>query len=488
MNKIQYRLIGLIITVALTFAGCEMPANQPATNTANTNAPAKTNENTNTTPVSTNATGSAPKVTMFTLPMLKAFLADANFINALKSRLQLTDAQINQLKTLTDEKKQQTSETATTAGSSSTEARNSADEHVRSIIGEEKTQQLAALLNEYWSNGTTPPANATTPAIPATSATARNVVPADTRVVVNAPAYRMDIFENGQLIKSYKVGIGYPEFPLPTGLRQAKEIIFNPTWTPPDEPWVESSDKVKVGQKVEAGSKLNPLGIAKIPIGMPSLIHGGKQAARIGGFASHGCVGLTDAQLRDFTLDLAKLGGTELTSQDIAAYGKNRKETKNVKLNSTVPVELRYETIVVEDGKLHIYRDVYDMDTNNEENLRLVLAKYGVTVEQLSQSERAQVEKALQDMSRDAKGNLDNNAVTKNPQSISQVNTSSAMKKEKDKKAAAESGKVTRTVKGEKEVVIEIAALAGKGYPAPVALNTGGAKPVSPAAMPKRKR
>lgn len=493
MNKMQYRFIGLIITLALTFAGCEMPANQPATNTANTNAPVKAPENTNTAPVNTTPVSSAPKVTMFTLPMLKAFLADANFINTLKSRLQLTDAQINQLKTLTDEKKKQTSETAETAGSSSTDARNSADEHVRSVIGEEKTQQLAALVNEYWGSGATPSTNAATPATPttpATPATARNVVPTDTRIVVNAPAYRMDIFENGQLLKSYKIGIGYPEFPLPAGMRQAKEIIFNPTWTPPDEPWVEGSNKVKVGEKVEAGSSLNPLGIAKIPIGMPSLIHGGKQPAKIGGFASHGCVGLTDAQLRDFTLDLAKLGGTELTSQDVAAYGKNRKETKSVKLASTVPVELRYETIVVEDGKLHIYRDVYDMDTNNEENLKLVLGKYGVTPEQLSQAERAQVTKALTDMSRDANGNLDNEAMTKNAQangSSTAKKDASAMKKDDAKKTSAESGKVTRTVKGAKEVVIEIAALAGKGYPAPVALNTGGAKPVTPAAMPKRK-
>jgi lipoprotein-anchoring transpeptidase ErfK/SrfK len=490
MNRIQYRFVGLIITIALTFAGCEPATNQPATNTANTNAPVKTNSNS--APISTNATGSAPKTTMFTLPMLKAFLADANFINALKTRLQLTDAQISQLNTVVGDSKKSAPGNASTAGSSSTEARNSADEHVRSVIGEEKTQQLAALVNEYWGSSTPPSANAATPA---TSATARNVVPTDTRVVVNAPAYRMDIFENGQLVKSYKVGIGYPEFPLPSGLRQAKEIIFNPTWTPPDEPWVEGSNKVKVGEKIEAGSKLNPLGIAKIPIGMPSLIHGGKRVEQIGGFASHGCVGLTDLQLRDFTLDLAKLGGTQLTSQDVAEYGKNRKETKNVKLNSTVPIELRYETIVVEDGKLHIYRDIYDMDTNNEESLRLVLGKYGVTMEQLSQSERAQVEKALQDMARDAKGNLDNNAMTKNSQANSQTDPVSAMKKdasatkkENDKKAAAESGKVTRTVKGAKEVVIEIAALSGKGYPAPVALNTGGAKPVAPAAMPKRKR
>jgi lipoprotein-anchoring transpeptidase ErfK/SrfK len=465
MNKTQSCFVALVLATALTFAGCEMPANQPATNNANTNAPEQASQNPNSAPANTNVSASATKATMFTLPMLKAFLADANFVNILKTRLQLTDGQVNQLKELADETKKPQSEAAGGGDHSSAEARDYAFERVRSSIGEEKARQLAALLNEDWQRGAGLSANASTlPASP-------NVVPADTRIVVNAPAYRMDIFDNGQLVKSYKVGIGYPEFPLPVGLRQAKEIIFNPTWTPPNEPWVESSDKVKVGQKVEAGSKLNPLGIAKIPIGMPSLIHGGKKVAQIGGFASHGCVGLTDAQLRDFVKDLAKLGGAELSGQEIAEYGKNRTETKNVKLNSAVPIELRYETIVVEDGKLHIYRDVYDMDTNNEENLRLVLSQYGVTLEQLNPAEQAQVSKALRDMSRDAKGNADEGAG----------------KKENDKKTESESARVTRTVKGAKEVVIAIAALADKGYPAPVVLNTGGAKPLTTAAMPKRR-
>ena len=111
----------------------------------------------------------------------------------------------------------------------------------------------------------------------------------------------MDLFEDGKLVKSYKIGIGYPEFPLPTGLRKAETIIFNPTWTPPDEPWVESpGGKIKIGERIEAGDKLNPLGSIKIPIGLPSLIHGGKAPAKLGGFASHGCVGLTNAQVKDF--------------------------------------------------------------------------------------------------------------------------------------------------------------------------------------------
>ena len=284
----------------------------------------------------------------------------------------------------------------------------------------------------------------------------------------------MDVFDNGQLVKSYKIAIGYPEFPLPSGMRKAETIIFNPTWTPPDEPWVEApGSKVKVGETVKAGDKLNPLGPLKIPIGLPSLIHGGKNPAKLGSFGSHGCVGLTNSQAQEFAKLLAQIGGASIDNAQIAEYEKNKTETKNVKLQKAVPVDLRYETIMVEDGKLHIYRDVYDHDTNSEETLRSVLQANGVTLEQLSDQERSQVMNALKEMSRDASGKLDESKA-------SSANANSKTKPENS------NGKITRTIKGSKEAVIEIAALKGKGYPAPVSMNTGGAKE-APAKGAKKK-
>jgi hypothetical protein len=250
-----------------------------------------------------------------------------------------------------------------------------------------------------------------------------NAIPTDTRVVVNIPAFRMDVFEDGSLVKSYKVGIGTPEFPLPTGLRTADTVIFNPTWTVPDEEWAAEIKNVKVGETVEAGSKNNPLGWIKVPIGLPNLIHGGKAPAKIGTFASHGCVGLTNAQVKDFAMRLAQASGTELNEPEVAEYLEEKTRTKEVKLKDTIPVELRYETIVVEDGKLHIYKDVYKQNTNTEENLRGVLSKHGVTFESLPPEKQAQLLKLL-----------------KTPRN---------------------------------EVAIEVSA---KGYPAPVELDNGKAK------------
>ncbi|RYG69513.1 hypothetical protein EON64_02515, partial [archaeon] len=61
---------------------------------------------------------------------------------------------------------------------------------------------------------------------------------------------------------------------------------------------------------------------------------------------------------------------SSLTPDQIQGYGKNRTETKSVKLENPVPVELRYETIVGEPGALRIYRDVYERGTNTLENAK----------------------------------------------------------------------------------------------------------------------
>ena len=267
-----------------------------------------------------------------------------------------------------------------------------------------------------------------------------NAIPTDTRVVVNIPAHRMDIFADGALIKTYKVGIGVPDFPLPTGLRKAESVIFNPTWTVPDEAWAAEMKNVSVGETVEAGSKNNPLGWIKIPIGLPNLIHGGKAPAKIGTFASHGCVGLTNPQVKDFAMRLAQAADTEITDEQVSAYLKDKTETHEVKLEKTIPVELRYETIVVEDGKLYIYKDVYEQDTNTEENLRSVLTKHGLRFEDLPPATQTELLNSLKSVSK------------------------------------------------KKEVVVQIPSLTQKGYPAPVELDKGSGKPVRVAAASQSKR
>jgi len=446
-------------------AGCVTePANRANSNTNVAALPTAT-ATSSPTPVSEKTS----KTQALTLPVLDAFLANGSFSGLLKSRLQLTDEQIAKLKEAAHSDTAKLSEAnAGTSPGETANARATAKETITKIIGTEKAEQLEALIAEQWSSDNESAADKTATQSVSNDSLITNKVPSDSRVVVNAPAYRMDVFENGRLIKSYKIGIGYPQFPLPTGLRKARTIIFNPTWTPPDEPWVAKMKNVSAGEKIEAGSKLNPLGPVKIPIGGPSLIHGGKPPAKIGTFASHGCVGLTTPQVHDFAKLLAQLGGAHLTDTDIAAFERNKTETKEVKLTKAVPVELRYETIVVEDGKLHIYRDVYDQEANTEENLRAVLDANGIQLDSLTEDVRAEILNALAQMSGSS---LAQAAPSPKGTPISTKGPNASPTVSQKKSPATKT--MPPAAKNQKEIVIEIAELKGKGYPPPVDLDTG---------------
>ncbi len=432
---------------ALVFTGCTTPTDV-------SNAPANTNANS-----AVDQTTSQPpepdySAVIVTIPLIDAMMSDQQFRERVRTEAQLTDEEMNKLwdatrdSTLRLGEERSTDELGTT-----TESSQQAEKIVREALGADKGDRFLTLVRREV-GGQDPMALAN--AQP-------NSVPNDTRVVVNAPAYRMDVFENGQLKKSYKVGIGYPEFPLPTGLRRANELLFNPTWTPPDEPWVKGN--VQPGKTVEAGSKLNPLGIVKIPIGLPSLIHGGKAANRLGTFASHGCVGLTDDQARDFSLLLASLGGAELTEDDIAGFRKNRSETESIKFERDIPVELRYETIVVEEGKLRIHRDVYERGTNTEENLRRVLQAFDVSLDNLQPEMRERILNGLEQMAVDATGKpVEPGSANTNANANANANTNTNT----NTNTNSNSSRVTRNIKGAKEVTFELAELRGKGYPAPI--------------------
>lgn len=448
--KLNSKALLIVLTTALLSSACQRQAEAPPTVVTATQSPPPIAE-ASTVPI--------------TLPVLDALLADEAFKADLKSKLQLTDQQIDSLKKISNaEVTKLRRANAENQSGSAEAARQNALDAIRGVIGDEKCTQLMSLARDRWNKGSEDLEKTATKDAEPTMLKGPNAIPKDTRIVVNIPAFRMDVFQNGSLIKSYKVGIGYPEFPLPQGLRKAQLIIFNPTWTPPDSPWVNTM-AVTPGEVIAAGSKQNPLGPIKIPIGSPSLIHGGKPLAKIGTFASHGCVGMTNAQVKDFAKVLAHASNTELSDKNIAAFLKTPTKTRVVKLANLVPVELRYETIVVEEGRLHIYRDVYDQNTNTEANLRAVLEANGINFEDLGVEEKVRVLDALNVLSRHP-----TKQATPQPSVSGNQNAAEKLASAKERKAEAERQKKLRN---QKEIVIEITLLSGKGYPAPVNLDSG---------------
>ena len=438
---------------SLAFLACLLMGCTVAPNNSNAPVAPAAPSPTATTPAATSSEKASVQVT---LPLLDALLSDEKFVGQLKQNLKVSDEQIDSLKRVSRAEIGRLQETnAEDTDGNATDARTRASDELRKILGDEKAKQLATVVNDYWSKGDT--SEGTGKSVEMLKGP--NAVPTDTRVVVNIPAFRMDLFQDGSLVKSYKIGIGYPEFPLPFGIRKANQIIFNPTWTPPDSPWVAKMKNVTAGETVKAGDKDNPLGPIKIPIGLPSLIHGGKAPAKIGKFASHGCVGLTTPQVKDFAAQLAKVSNTsDVSESTIASYLEDPEKTKTVKLNQTVPVELRYETIVLEDGKLHIYKDVYAQDTNTEENLRAVLEANGLKLEDLSEQQRTEILDAL-------------NAMSTNPKAAASPSPEASPKKR--------TAKTKKPAKPQNEIVIDLGSVAQKGYPAPVELDTGTGKPAT---------
>ena len=457
MHSMKKTIITAITTIILgvLLYGCAAEVQPPQANNNSASSP------------------SASESLQITLPALDALFSDKIFTAALKSRVQLTDEQIAALKKATsDELSKLRSSNAESQTAATEEARLRALKSIGDLIGSDKADQLMALALERQSSQ--PETAASKDAEPA-MLKGPNAVPTDTRIVVNIPSFRMDIFREGTLLKSYRIGIGYQEFQLPTGFRKAEMIIFNPTWTQPNESWAS-----KPGEVVPAGAAGNPLGPIKVPIGGANLIHGGKALAKIGTFASHGCVGLTNDQVKEFAKVLADATNTELKPETITAYLSKKTRTQVVKLSQLVPVELRYETIVIQEGQLHVYRDVYNKNTNTEANLRAVFEANGISFDTLSEEQKTQALDAVNAMSLHPKKQPP-------PKPAIAANQNSADKRTLAAERKAEAERQNK-LRNQKEIVIAFASLSGKGYPAPKDLNTGaGTLPIDIAAAPKPK-
>lgn len=205
----------------------------------------------------------------------------------------------------------------------------------------------------------------------------------DIKITINVPAFQMTLWQNGKEVKTYPIGVGLEDYPIYVGLRSASQVIWNPNWIPPASDWVEGSKKVKAGEIILPTDPRNPLGKLKIPLGDGYLIHQAKGVSDLGGLVSHGCVRVLQPDLYDLAEKIVAARELEVTPAQISK-AKNTKKTLAAELNPNIPVEITYDTLVVEGGKLHIYPDVYDRKKNTIENLRAELETSGVKTSKLS--------------------------------------------------------------------------------------------------------
>jgi lipoprotein-anchoring transpeptidase ErfK/SrfK len=199
----------------------------------------------------------------------------------------------------------------------------------------------------------------------------------DIKITVDVPAFRLTLWQNGKEVKVYKIGVGMKKYPLVIGERKIEQIIWNPDWVPPDSDWVSEHSGVTVGEVIKASDPRNPIGKVKMPLGGGYLIHEAHGVGDWGNLVSHGCVRMVRADLYDLAEKIVAARSLPVSAKKIA----NAKRTKNklvAQLDDPLPIDINYDTQVVEGGALHLYADVYGRGTNTVENLRAELSDYGV--------------------------------------------------------------------------------------------------------------
>ena len=206
------------------------------------------------------------------------------------------------------------------------------------------------------------------------------------KITINVPSFQMTLWQSGKEIKTYPIGVGLKEFPVFIGLRQASDVVWNPAWIPPSSDWIEASSRVKAGEIILPTDPRNPLGKVKIPLGYGYLIHQAKGVGDLGSLVSHGCVRVLQSDLYDLAEKIVAARALPVSPEEIAK-AKKTKITLAAELAPPIPVEITYDTLVVEAGKLRVYPDIYGRKTNTPERLLAELESSGVDTSNLSDAD-----------------------------------------------------------------------------------------------------
>jgi hypothetical protein len=164
-------------------------------------------------------------------------------------------------------------------------------------------------------------------------------------------------------------------------MRAAEQIILNPDWIPPDSEWVRAAG-ITPYERIPASSSENPLGKIKFPLGNAYLLHEAQGTSDIGNLVSHGCVRILHEDIFELTRLIIEARRLPFSSKELAAARKDS-ERRVIALGEAIPVDINYDTMVVEGGILNIYPDVYEQKTNTVEELRAELESYQIDVSKL---------------------------------------------------------------------------------------------------------
>jgi murein L,D-transpeptidase YcbB/YkuD len=194
------------------------------------------------------------------------------------------------------------------------------------------------------------------------------------RLVLNVPAHRLYVFENGKNTKVFKVSVGMVGHQTPAGTYRISQSIWNPWWHPPASPWAE-------GRKPEAPGPNNPMGRVKLNFAPLLYIHGTNDRVALGDPASHGCVRLMNDDLIEFARLVQSYATPGIERETLDRLAANPEETREFNFKTSIPFEVVYNVAAVQNNFLYVYPDVYGKIKPSEyqAQVRDVLADAGLS-------------------------------------------------------------------------------------------------------------
>jgi murein L,D-transpeptidase YcbB/YkuD len=192
------------------------------------------------------------------------------------------------------------------------------------------------------------------------------------RVAINIPAYRLDVYVAGSLVRSMPVAVGMPSFRTPRGLFEISSVEWNPWWIPPDRPWAAGERPMRPGPA-------NPMGRVKLNFRPLYFLHGTPLEGSIGSAASHGCIRLDNTDAIELARIVHRFGSPSLTADDVVRLVTDTATTRLLKLDHAIPLEIRYDLVEIRGAWVGVYRDVYRLASQSlRDAVYVALRTYGV--------------------------------------------------------------------------------------------------------------
>lgn len=157
---------------------------------------------------------------------------------------------------------------------------------------------------------------------------------ADMRLEVDVRARRLRVYHHDSITATYPVAVGSPEWPTRPGRWTVVQVVWNPTWIPPEQSWARELERKAPGDPD------NPLGRAQLVYDPPRTVHGTNKPHSVGKAVSHGSIRMVNADITRLAREIMEATGA---GKDAAWYEHaqaDRTVKRIVDLPEVVPISV----------------------------------------------------------------------------------------------------------------------------------------------------